>query len=109
LDNLISNAVKFTPDGGRVDVRVFSQNGDVAIEVADTGIGVSAKEQAQLFQKFFRTSAAGKRAIQGTGLGLSISKAIVEAHSGRIELESEESVGTTVRVLLPVARSAEHA
>ena len=107
LDNLISNAVKFTPDGGRVDVRVFSQNGDVAIEVVDTGIGVSAKEQAQLFQKFFRTSAAGKRAIQGTGLGLSISKAIVEAHAGRIELESEESVGTTVRVLLPVAGSAE--
>jgi len=109
LDNLISNAVKFTPDGGRVDVRVFSQNGDVAIEVADTGIGVSAEEQAQLFQKFFRTSAAGKRAIQGTGLGLSISKAIVEAHAGRIELESEESIGTTVRVLLPVAASTEPA
>jgi PAS domain S-box-containing protein len=107
LDNLISNAVKFTPDGGRVDVRVFSRNGDVAIEVADTGIGISAREQSQLFQKFFRTSAAGKRAIQGTGLGLSISKAIVEAHSGRIELESKESIGTTVRVLLPVAASAE--
>jgi PAS domain S-box-containing protein len=107
LDNLISNAVKFTPDGGRVDVRVFSQNGDVAIEVADTGIGISAREQSQLFQKFFRTSAAGKRAIQGTGLGLSISKAIVEAHSGRIELESEESIGTTVRVLLPVAARTE--
>jgi PAS domain S-box-containing protein len=109
LDNLISNAVKFTPDGGRVDVRVFPQNGDVAIEVADTGIGISGNEQAQLFQKFFRTSAAGKRAIQGTGLGLSISKAIVEAHAGRIELESEESVGTTVRVLLPGAENAKHA
>ena len=106
LDNLISNAVKFTPDGGRVDVRVFPQNGDVAIEIADTGIGISASEQAHLFQKFFRTSAAGKRAIQGTGLGLSISKAIVEAHAGRIELESEESIGTTVRVLLPAAESA---
>jgi PAS domain S-box-containing protein len=105
LDNLISNAVKFTPDGGRVDVRVFPQNGDVAIEIADTGIGISASEQTHLFQKFFRTSAAGKRAIQGTGLGLSISKAIVEAHAGRIELESEESIGTTVRVLLPAAES----
>jgi PAS domain S-box-containing protein len=109
LDNLISNAVKFTPDGGHVDVRVFPQNGDVAIEVADTGIGISAKEQTQLFQKFFRTSAAGERAIQGTGLGLSISKAIVEAHAGRIELESEESVGTTIRVLLPVAANPPHA
>jgi PAS domain S-box-containing protein len=108
LDNLISNAVKFTPDGGRVDVRVFPQNGDVAIEVADSGIGISSNEQAQLFQKFFRTTAAGKRAIQGTGLGLSISKAIVEAHAGRIELESEESVGTTVRVLLPIAESSKH-
>jgi PAS domain S-box-containing protein len=106
LDNLISNAVKFTPDGGHVDVRVFPQNGDVAIEVADTGIGISANEQGQLFQKFFRTSAAGDRAIQGTGLGLSISKAIVEAHAGRIELESEENIGTTVRVLIPVAGNA---
>jgi PAS domain S-box-containing protein len=109
LDNLISNAVKFTPDGGHVDVRVFPQNGDVAIEVADTGIGISAKEQGQLFQKFFRTSAAGERAIQGTGLGLSISKAIVEAHAGRIELESEENIGTTIRVLLPIAERGEHA
>jgi PAS domain S-box-containing protein len=108
LDNLISNAVKFTPDGGSVDVRVFPQNGDVAVEVADTGIGISSNEQSQLFQKFFRTSAAGERAIQGTGLGLSISKAIVEAHHGRIELESEENIGTTIRVLLPVAGSAEH-
>jgi PAS domain S-box-containing protein len=108
LDNLISNAVKFTPDGGRVDVRVFPQNGDVAVEVADTGIGISANEQSQLFQKFFRTSAAGERAIQGTGLGLSISKAIVEAHHGRIELESEENIGTTIRVLLPVAGDTEH-
>jgi PAS domain S-box-containing protein len=107
LDNLISNAVKFTPDGGHVDVRVFPQNGDVAIEVADTGIGISATEQGQLFQKFFRTSAAGERAIQGTGLGLSISKAIVEAHAGRIELESEENIGTTIRVLLPIAANAE--
>jgi PAS domain S-box-containing protein len=109
LDNLISNAVKFTPDGGHVDVRVFAQNGDVAIEIADTGIGISANEQTQLFEKFFRTTAAGERAIQGTGLGLSISKAIVEAHAGRIELESKEDLGTTIRVLLPVAGNAEHA
>jgi PAS domain S-box-containing protein len=109
LDNLISNAVKFTPDGGHVDVRVFPQNGDVAIEVADTGIGISATEQGQLFQKFFRTSEAGERAIQGTGLGLSISKAIVEAHAGRIELESKENIGTTIRVLLPVAGTGENA
>ena len=109
LDNLISNAVKFTPGGGRVDIRVFPQNDDVVLEVADTGMGISTNEQAQLFEKFFRTSAAGERAIQGTGLGLSISKAIVEAHAGRIELESEESIGTTVRVLLPISRNGKPA
>jgi signal transduction histidine kinase len=106
LDNLVSNALKFTPDGGRVDVRVFSLNGDAAIEVADTGMGISADDQTQLFQRFFRTSAATDQAIQGTGLGLSISKAIVEAHAGRIEVESEEGIGTTIRVLLPVAGNA---
>ena len=58
--------------------------------------------------QIFRMSAASDRAIQGTGLGLSISKAIVEAHAGRIELESEENIGTTIRVLLPVAGNAEH-
>jgi signal transduction histidine kinase len=106
FDNLISNALKFTPEGGRVDLRVFSMNGDVAIEVADNGMGISADDQTRLFQRFFRTSAATDQAIQGTGLGLSISKAIVEAHAGRIEVESEEGVGTTIRVLLPVAGNA---
>jgi PAS domain S-box-containing protein len=103
FDNLISNAVKFTAAGSHVDVRVSGEGDHVAIEVADTGIGISAEDQPQLFEMFFRTTAATEQAIQGTGLGLAISKAIVEAHGGTIDLVSEEHVGTTVRVVLPVS------
>jgi PAS domain S-box-containing protein len=102
LDNLISNAVKFTPEGGHVDVR-FTRTGDRAlIEVRDTGVGVPAGEQGRLFQRFFRSTTATERAIPGVGLGLTISRAIVEAHGGTIDFESEEGRGTTFRVELPL-------
>ena len=71
------------------------------IEVADTGMGISEDEQAQLFERFFRTARAQEEAIPGVGLGLSISKAIVEAHDGRISVRSVEGVGTTFFVDLP--------
>ena len=73
------------------------------IEVQDTGLGISDDEQQQLFERFFRSSQATKNAIPGTGLGLTITKAIVERHGGRIELESSEGAGTTVRVRLPLS------
>jgi signal transduction histidine kinase len=76
------------------------------IEIRDSGIGIPAAEQQFLFQRFFRTSTATEQAIQGTGLGLAISKAIVEAHGGEIEVESEEGAGTTFRVTLPLQQSA---
>ncbi|HYY76258.1 MAG TPA: PAS domain S-box protein [Gaiellaceae bacterium] len=104
LDNLVSNAVKFTHSGGRVDVRVRSLESRAVLEVRDSGIGIPAAEQQFLFQRFFRTSTATEQAIQGTGLGLAISKAIVEAHGGEIEVESEEDVGTTFRVKLPLGQ-----
>jgi signal transduction histidine kinase len=100
LDNLVSNAVKFTPPGGRVVVRTFADDEVAMIEVSDTGIGIPAAEQAQLFQRFFRTSNAIAEAIPGTGLGLYITKAIAEAHSGWIEVESGDD-GTVFRILLP--------
>jgi signal transduction histidine kinase len=106
LDNLVSNAVKFTPSGGRVDVRVSSLRKRAVLEVRDSGIGIPAGERQFLFQRFFRTSTATEQAIQGTGLGLAISKAIVEAHGGQIEVESEEGVGTTFRVKLPLEQQA---
>ena len=107
LDNLVSNAIKFTPEGGRVDVRLRTLRKRAVIEVRDTGIGIPADERDQLFERFYRTSTATERAIQGTGLGLAISKAIAEAHDGRITVESEEDVGTTFRVELPLRREAE--
>ena len=107
LDNLVSNAVKFTPEGGRVDVRVRAHANQAVLEVRDSGIGIPAEEQEFLFERFFRTTTATEQAIQGTGLGLAISKAIVEAHSGRITVASEEGAGATFRVSLPLHHQAE--
>ena len=101
LDNLISNAIKFTPAGGRVDVSVDASADTAVIEVRDTGFGIAAEDQEQLFERFFRTQSANDMAITGTGLGLSIAKAIAEAHGGSIGVESVESRGTTFRVELP--------
>ncbi|HSE82795.1 MAG TPA: PAS domain S-box protein [Gaiellaceae bacterium] len=107
LDNLVANAVKFTPERGRVDVRVRAVDDQAVVEVRDSGMGIPADEQEFLFERFFRTSTATEQAIQGTGLGLAISKAIVEAHTGRITVASEEGAGTTFRVTLPIRHEAE--
>jgi PAS domain S-box-containing protein len=103
VDNLVSNALKFTPAGGTVGVRAYPHRSAVRIEVTDTGMGISDDEQSQLFERFFRTARAQEEAIPGVGLGLSISKAIVEAHDGRISVRSAEGVGTTFFVDLPAA------
>jgi signal transduction histidine kinase len=103
LDNLVSNAIKFTPSGGHVDVRLSSGDGLVRLEVSDTGIGIPEQERERLFERFFRSQTALDRQIQGTGLGLYISKAIVEAHGGRIGVDSTTGEGTTFVVEIPVA------
>jgi PAS domain S-box-containing protein len=104
LDNLVSNALKFTPAGGAVDVYLTERGGRALIEVRDSGVGIPADEQPRLFQRFFRSSTATARAIPGVGLGLTISRAIVDAHGGSIDFESEEGRGTTFRVELPLER-----
>ena len=104
LDNLISNAVKFTPAGGHVTLRTFARDGLAVIEVVDDGMGIPPEEQASLFERFFRAAGATKAAIQGTGLGLAIVQAIVIAHGGQIFLESAVGQGTTFRVELPISR-----
>jgi signal transduction histidine kinase len=102
LDNLVSNAIKFTPDGGNVRVSVTAANGAVRLKVSDTGMGIPSDEQRRLFEPFFRSSTATERQIQGTGLGLYIARAIVEAHGGDISVESEPGHGTAFRVEMPV-------
>ena len=101
LDNLVANAVKFTPGGGKVTVRSEVREHEVVLEVADTGMGIPEDEQSHLFERFFRSKEANRQAIPGTGLGLSIVKAIVEAHGGWISVKSAEGRGTTFTVALP--------
>jgi signal transduction histidine kinase len=103
LDNLVSNAIKFTPAGGQVTVGLTERAGTIRIEVSDNGIGILEEERERLFERFFRSQTALERQIQGTGLGLYISKAIVDAHDGRIAVQSAEGRGTSFVVELPAA------
>jgi two-component system, OmpR family, phosphate regulon sensor histidine kinase PhoR len=100
-DNLLSNALKYTPPGGRVSVTLRRDRDTTLLSVRDTGIGVIAADQDQVFEKFFRGRNATELAMPGVGLGLAITKAIVEAHQGSIRLTSREGEGTTVLVTLP--------
>jgi signal transduction histidine kinase len=102
IDNLISNALKFTPPGGTIAVHAGRNNGRIRLEVSDTGLGIPAGEQAKLFQRFFRGETASAEAIPGIGLGLTITKAIVEGHGGQISVDSEEGRGTSFCINLPV-------
>lgn len=103
LDNLTSNAVKFTPEGGQVSMRLKADATSAVIEVEDSGIGIPEDELRHLFERFFRASTATEREIQGTGLGLSVAKTIVELHGGTIEVDSRVGQGTRVRVQLPLS------
>jgi len=103
VDNLVANAVKFTPDGGSVRL-VARREGDSAIvEVTDTGLGIPPAEQPDLFNRFYRGTNAVEEAISGSGLGLAISQVIAEAHGGSIQLESSLGAGSTFRLALPLA------
>lgn len=101
LNNLISNAIKFTHDNGIITVTVEQQGANVHITVADNGVGIPPELQPKLFDKFTQARRPGVRGEKSVGLGMSIIKNIVELHSGRIWLESEENVGTTFFIELP--------
>lgn len=101
ISNLVSNAIKFTSEGS-VTVKAWADNGQVLMEVADTGIGIPIEAQDKLYQKFYRVKSPETRGIQGTGLGLAISKSIVESYGGQIELESYPRLGSTFRVTFPM-------
>ncbi len=99
--NLVGNAIKYTPDGGQIDVALRESADFVLLEVRDNGIGISAEDQHRIFDKFYRVESDATLAIVGTGLGLSIVKSIVEKHKGRVWVESEVGVGSAFTVLLP--------
>ena len=106
LDNLFSNAIKFTPPGGKVEVSVVDRGDGVELVVADTGIGISAEDQAHIFEKFYRAKSRSGHNAPGTGLGLAIAKAVVEKHEGKLWFESELGRGSRFHLLLPaVARN----
>ena len=106
IDNLVANAIKFTPDGGTVRVAARSEGATAVLEVADTGIGIPPAEQRELFNRFFRGAKATAEAIPGSGLGLAISEVIAEAHGTTIQVESTPGVGSTFRLALPLVAPA---
>ena len=99
--NLISNGIKYTPEGGEVSVSLSEEGGCVKAIVSDTGIGISKEDLPRIFDRFYRVKTAETRQIVGTGLGLSIVKSIVDAHFGTISVESDAGKGTSFTVLLP--------
>ncbi|WP_449372245.1 sensor histidine kinase [Arthrobacter psychrolactophilus] len=101
LDNLVSNAVKYSPDGGTLTVRAWADGTDLHCRVSDTGLGMSVSEQAGLFQKFYRAGTAVERGIPGIGLGLMISKTIIDTHGGALSVESQAGSGTSMSFVIP--------
>jgi signal transduction histidine kinase len=97
--NLIDNAVKYTAAGGRVDVTVGREDGQVVLSVQDTGVGIRPDELPRIWDRLFRGDAS--RSERGLGLGLSLVRAIVEAHAGTVEVQSEPGKGSTFTVRLP--------
>jgi two-component system phosphate regulon sensor histidine kinase PhoR len=105
LANLIGNAIKYTPEGGKVVVSSGLESGYLRVSVCDNGIGIPSEELEKIFSPFYRVKNEETRFIIGTGLGLSIVKSIVEAHNGFIRVDSEPARGSTFHVLLPGAGS----
>ena len=102
FNNLISNAINYSPDGGDVTVTARGLGDYIEIKVKDTGVGIAPEELPKIFEKFYRIKSPKTRNVMGTGLGLSIVKGVVDAHHGTIDVESVEGEGTTFKILLPV-------
>lgn len=107
IENLISNAVKYTPAGGRIRISVDASDEEVRVSVADTGSGIDAAEIPLLGNRFYRGADAHRRAVGGTGLGLAITKAIVDRHGGTLDISSVQGEGSTFAIVLPLPGSAQ--
>jgi signal transduction histidine kinase len=101
LLNLLSNALKFTPEGGRIDVRADVRDGMTEISVTDTGVGIAPEDLEVVFEEFRQVGSTAKK-VEGTGLGLAISRKFIELHGGRIWVTSRVGVGSTFAFTLPV-------
>jgi signal transduction histidine kinase len=104
FNNLVTNAINYSPEGGRVEVTAQVLGEYVEIKVSDTGVGIDPEELPRIFDKFYRVKHQKTRDVTGTGLGLAIVKGVVEGHNGTIDVESVPEKGTTFRILLPVIR-----
>jgi PAS domain S-box-containing protein len=102
LDNLVGNAVKFTPTGGTITVRLWRAEKNVVMQVADTGIGISSDEQQRVFERFYQVDGSARRRYSGVGLGLALVKEIVEAFDGTVSVHSLQGGGSTFTVTLPI-------
>ena len=102
LMNMVSNAIKYTKDGGRIAIKAGVRGGEVWCSVKDNGIGIPKEDTQKVFDRFYRVDKARSRESGGTGLGLSIAQEIVVRHGGRIDLKSRVGHGTTITVWLPV-------
>jgi len=103
IDNLISNALRYTPAGGTISLCAREENGEIEIAVKDTGIGIATEELAYIFDRFHRADKSRHSDTGESGLGLAIVKAMVEAHKGRVWAESHEGVGTAIYIEIPAA------
>jgi signal transduction histidine kinase len=101
--NLLDNAVKFTEDGGKVLVRLTSENEQAVLRVEDTGVGIPAEAIPRVFERFFRAEPSRSKNVEGVGLGLALAKWIVEQHHGKIEVQSQPGQGSCFTVRLPKA------
>lgn len=105
MTNLISNAITYSPSETTITIRVYENDGDGVVEIEDQGIGIEKSEISRIFERFYRVDKARSRNSGGTGLGLAIVKHLVEAHQGKIQVESEVGKGTCMKVMIPLAKN----
>ena len=105
VDNLLDNAIKYTPEKGKIQVRLRAEGGEMVLEVEDSGIGISPQYQQRVFERFYRVDKARSQSLGGTGLGLSIVKNIAERHGGNVSVNSQLGVGSVFTFRMPLAQS----